>query len=401
MSIRRGGAFHIIKRALILTRNVWIIGGLVLVLLAIIELASGIIVNTKQKLTTPAIDSRVNADSYRGATWTEDYYGEFGEITLRWKPYVHYQRKPFQGEYITVDEQGHRGTVYPRLRDSQSTPLRVFMFGASTMWGTGARDEYTVASLVGKILSEKGVAADVTNFAESGYVSTQEVIALLLELRGGNIPDVVVFYDGIGDAFAAFQSGVAGRPMNEYRRIREFNLLHESRTRDLTKMYILSHLERSNTVRLLQAIVRRLRPDAEFRGRLTDSGREAGDSATVEEDVVDTWIANMRIVKRLGEAYGFTPILYWQPVIFTKDELSEYEQKELEKKQSMEAFFLKTYAYMKRSHERLAGQHFHDISDIFKDAKEPYYIDFAHVSESANEVLGRRMAADILETTGK
>ena len=67
----------------------------------------------------------------------------------------------------------------------------------------------------------------------------------------------------------------------------------------------------------------------------------------------------------------------------------------------MEAFFVKTYAYMKRSHERLAGQHFHDISDIFKDVKEPYYIDFAHVSESANKVLGWRMAADILETTGK
>ncbi|MEZ5199091.1 MAG: hypothetical protein R2764_22725 [Bacteroidales bacterium] len=30
------------------------------------------------------------------------------------------------------------------------------MFGGSTMWGTGVRDEYTIPSLVGELLSRQG-----------------------------------------------------------------------------------------------------------------------------------------------------------------------------------------------------------------------------------------------------
>ncbi len=94
------------------------------------------------------------------------------------------------------------------------------------MWGYGVRDDSTVASLLSKRLAEKtGYNAEVFNYGQIGYVSTQEVL-LLYELLGQGLrPDVVVFYDGINDSFTAYQSGIAGLAQNESFRVREFNLL--------------------------------------------------------------------------------------------------------------------------------------------------------------------------------
>lgn len=97
------------------------------------------------------------------------------------------------------------------------------------MWGSGARDSFTIPSLLSQILSEHGISIHVVNYGESGFVSTQEVIALMLQLKKGNIPDVVMFYDGVNDTFSAFQHGIAGIPQNEFNRFREFNLLNYSR----------------------------------------------------------------------------------------------------------------------------------------------------------------------------
>jgi hypothetical protein len=37
------------------------------------------------------------------------------------------------------------------------------------------------------------------NFGESGFVSTQSVIQLMQELQSGNIPHLVIYYDGVND----------------------------------------------------------------------------------------------------------------------------------------------------------------------------------------------------------
>ena len=65
---------------------------------------------------------------------------------------------------------------------------------------------------------------------ESGYVNTQSLLALELELRGGNVPDEVIFYDGVNDVFSTFQNNEAGLPQNEQNRATEFNLLQSGGT---------------------------------------------------------------------------------------------------------------------------------------------------------------------------
>jgi len=66
-------------------------------------------------------------------------------------------------------------------------PVHLFAFGGSTMWGWGARDDYTIVSYLSKLLDEKGYPAEVTNYGQLNYVSTQEVIALLRCIQRGNV----------------------------------------------------------------------------------------------------------------------------------------------------------------------------------------------------------------------
>jgi hypothetical protein len=81
------------------------------------------------------------------------------------------------------------------------------------MWGTGSPNWDTIPANLQKGLEKlkKGPVC-VMNFAESAYVSTQDVIMLQLQLRSGNVPDVVVFYNIGGDVYSAYQSGASSKP---------------------------------------------------------------------------------------------------------------------------------------------------------------------------------------------
>ena len=57
---------------------------------------------------------------------------------------------------------------------------------------------------------------------------------LELELQRGNVPDVVIFYDGVNDVFSTFQNGASGLPQNEASRVEEFGSRNRVNLRGLT-----------------------------------------------------------------------------------------------------------------------------------------------------------------------
>ena len=79
--------------------------------------------------------------------------------------------------------------------DCSAKSFKVFTFGASEMWGTGSPNWGTIPAHLQKGLEKlRQGPVCVTNFAESAYVSMQGVMMLLMQLRSGNVPDVVLFY---------------------------------------------------------------------------------------------------------------------------------------------------------------------------------------------------------------
>src|SRR6185369_4951231 len=101
----------------------------------------------------------------------------------------YWRRQPFAGRFINIDERGVRRTW--KSANATAAARRVFLFGGSTMWGTGARDDHTIASELARDLEERGFGdVEVTNFGEGGYVSMQDLVLLEDEIRHGSRPAV-------------------------------------------------------------------------------------------------------------------------------------------------------------------------------------------------------------------
>ena len=260
---------------------------------------------------------------------------------------------------------------------------KIFMFGGSTMWGSGVRDEFTIPSLVGSELAKQTIHAEVTNFGESGYVSTQEMTELFLQLREGNIPDLVVFYDGANDVFSAYQQGKAGIPQNENNREKEFNAL---RSKKRSLMVFLESLKTLSTVKFIRGLIQpEMKP-------LPYSG---SDIQKLASETIEVYLKNITTINLWAKEYGFKAIYYWQPTIFSKTELSDFEKLEAEKFSFIMDMVQASNHYAGNIQINQELTAFYNISDIFRNESKPVFIDYCHVSEYGNSVIAKRMVADI------
>jgi lysophospholipase L1-like esterase len=291
-------------------RDLWLMVGIALVLLAGLEACYRSQAAVRRMIG--ASPSTSSASPYADSAWFPAYLDEYrSTFRMRWKPYVYFRRVPFQGSMIQVDGQGRRRTV-PAPRTATDT-VRVFFFGGSTMWGSNQRDPATIPSVTSRRLNESGrgdLAYEVTNFGESGYVFTQEMLELQLQLRAGNVPDVVVFYDGINDIAAAVQYGEAGVPQNEGNRSREFGF---GRAIFGTETGI------GSDWRAIRAIGSAIAQRLQFVQRIAQAGRTASPptAPALTNDVVRTYTSNVDQIEALSRAYGFVALYVWQPALQT------------------------------------------------------------------------------------
>ncbi len=362
-------------------RTGWLVLGIALGLGLAVEGGARLVVRCVDG--DPAPDPRASADAYGGATWPAAYYEEFRRTKrLRWEPYVYWRRLSCSGPEIQVDERGLRRTWNPDAAAVGSEGIRrVFAFGGSTMWGTGARTDATIPSLLSKGLAAGAARAPcrVTNFGETGWVSGQELIALELELRRGEVPAVVVFYDGINDTVSGPINGRGGLPQNEVNRETEFTILIEG---PRLRREAGRQLARGSGIYRLAKLLGGAEVPPPIQG-----------GAALADEVARAYHANIAHVNRLARAYGFAALFYWQPSLHRKKNLTPYERAVLEREARWWPFF-------ELVHERvvaLAGAEpgFHDVSGLFADEPSPRFVDQWHLGEAGNEVVARRILEDL------
>jgi len=51
---------------------------------------------------------------------------------------------------------------------------------------------------------------------------------------------------------------------------------------------------------------------------------------TLSEEVMKTYISNVQLLEALADSLAFKTFIYWQPVVFTKNNLTGTEQKLVE-----------------------------------------------------------------------
>ncbi len=306
------------------------------------------------------------AGGYTGKDWVQDFYEESSKREMEYYPYVGFRFKPLEGNYVNINSNSIRKTDNPCKK---SNSIRIFMFGGSTMFSPGTIDRDTIPSIISRKLCDKNISAEVTNFGQSGYVNSQELIKLLLELRSGNIPDYVIFYDGAGEILSSYQNRIAGFPQNQENHQIEFNSRY--------KFNIISPLMQTNLMKLATT--------PKLTEKLQKKEQEIPNN--LAKDTVEVYFQNKKIIDVLGKEYGFTAFYFWEPVLFTKKTLSEGEKKILQNKDMDTSFGKKTYKIIGPIKE----DRFYDISNVFDNVNESIYGDWAHISDKGNEIVAERM----------
>lgn len=376
----------------------WLVAGVTLLLIAVLEIALLLAFTVKDGLGRAGrVDRRVRADTYTETSWVGDLLREERRVRPRWHSYVYWRQRPFQGEHINIDADGIRRTASAApVTGASGRPLRIFMFGGSTMWGSGARDAFTIPSILARRLQAEGVAATVVNMGEVGYVSTQEVIGLLLRLQKGDVPDLVIFYDGVNDTYSAFQQQIAGLPHNEFNRVVEFNLARPSHFWRRRQLVLGDAAARLSSVRLLRSLVGGTDQEQQIgvRPPLLEH-LASNDYANLPGAVIARYRGSVELVKAWAAHYRFRALFYWQPTIFDKPALTAYERTERARHAEMAPFFRETSDALGRS--PAPGRDVHDLSGIFADVALPMYVDWCHLGESGNDAIAARMARDLLQ----
>ncbi len=392
-----GSTFLRLRRSVRFLRTGWSILGITVVLLLLTEAGFRLAFALKDRLgNQQRPERRVLSEGYGGATWPIQHYRELELIEDRWQPYVYFRQKPFRGQTITVGPDGLRTTWQPPpASGDESLPrraeIKLLMLGGSSLWGFGARDLQSIPSLVARTLYERGWRVELKNLAELGYVSSQEFVALFRELQAGYRPDVVVFYDGVNDTTSALLEGAAGLSTNESHRRTEFNL-SQSPIR-LAGLLSAKLLKDSGSYRFAQAVRRRLAGETAATG--TAPSPEA--IRELSAAVVHCYQANVGFVEVLGRSFGFRPLFYWQPSVFSKVVLVPVEQEEAARYAWAEPMFREVHSRISASSTLRSDPAFRDLSGIFGDSRNLVFIDYCHTTESANLRIAAAIVEDVVE----
>jgi len=241
----------------------------------------------------------------------------------------------------------------------------------------------------------------VSNMAQNAHTTTQEVIELMLQLRSGNVPDFVVFYDGFNDVWAAYESGIAG----VHHSFDVITARIEGREDTASAgSFVQDLFSESNTWLLLTSLRERgVLSTSDLPPVLRTYEMLGVDRDSLAGEVAEICLQNYSLVRQMGMAYGFECLFVWQPVIWCSDkELTEHE---LEISRGSYEFYpagadsaltgllCETYDAYRRSMPDTV--HYSTLVPVFDDIPEEIYTDHTgvHVSAYANGLI----AAELLD----
>tara|TARA_R110002049_G_scaffold309292_2_gene520347 strand:- start:7469 stop:8641 length:1173 start_codon:yes stop_codon:yes gene_type:complete len=333
---------------------------------------SGIDTNTERLISSGAFG---NLDD----TTVKEIYRELRQQDMLWEPYLHYRFKPMNGKHNTIYGNGTRKTLNLSLKDS-TTALKIFCFGGSTMYSSGARDEYTIPSELSKLIESSfpNQNVEITNFGCHGYTRATENIQFQRELIKNNIPDIVVFYDGVNEVISAHQNNEAGTPTNAYNRKNEFKIAHDYKKR--IKLVV----ESSNLYRFATSVALKIFTNSPYKqlGKRSDK---------LAMSIAENYIGFVKISKSLENEYGFKVFNFMQPNIYSKKNLTETEKGYYKDYEYYKNLYSLSYSSVRKDSLMIRDSTFIDISDVFDAEEKTIYVDFCHTGEPGNQLVAKKM----------
>lgn len=306
------------------------------------------------------IDRRVLSPVYRDRNIAEAIFSDLASIKTSYQSYSVWSLNEMHTKSINIDANGIRRTCFNKPEGG----LKIYMFGGSTLFGTGVEDCETIPSLLAREISTKhpNLKFEVINFGVTGYQSTQEIARLLRELQSGRRPDWVLFYDGVNDVYAgAYSPGIPGEHQNLDVIAAKFNST------------AVAMIKGSNTFELISYFVERSR------------NRHHSPSTPASRGVAEAYDANMAVLRGISREFNFQHMAFLQPVLLEGSKPpSLFERDVVERAGNLGAAY-------KLNYPQLRKLNVHDISSVFEAVREDLYIDFCHLGAKGNEIVAREI----------
>lgn len=363
----------------------------IVVLLIAVEVGLQIVrLTINFKLLTRA-DQKLSLSIYKDKEWAEPLFKEYQKIKeLEFDQYVGWKTRGYHGEFFNIGKNGVRKAFNPSPMIGGESDS-IYVFGGSSIWGVGARDDHTIPSCLAKNLNQHGYHFIVENYGERGYTFTQNIIRLILLLREGRRPEIVVLYDGVNEVSTAYHNGQAGiiglapelQTLLEWKR-----RSYVEQMGSIVKEAVVHH---SMIYRSVDKLIRL------FQHNPSPSAARHYEEQELErlsQDIITYYIASLNLVEKLSTIYDFQYICFWPPVIYTKNQLTE-EEKNVNvevKDEKLRKLYLDTYEAIKK----LPLPHFYDLSEALNSCNTTLYSDFCHLSEEGNEIVANAIAEVII-----
>jgi len=146
--------------------------------------------------TSTVADPRADGAAMAAYPWAKEYFREVQLTPSTYWPFTESRPQAFEGEFVTIGNWARASYVSP---DASADAPVVWMFGGSTTWGEGQRDEHTIASYLSRIAESEGVPIVIKNYGQRGWTHFQEMILFEQLLAEGPVPDLAIFYDGANE----------------------------------------------------------------------------------------------------------------------------------------------------------------------------------------------------------
>jgi lysophospholipase L1-like esterase len=338
---------------------------------------------------------------YKSQPWAATYWREeVAAFKTLYEPYTLWKRGPYQGETVTIDEDGIRLTTHSQCAAQNYT---IWMFGGSTMWGAGSPNWLTIPSLLAEQYEKSGRPVCVRNYGTTAWVNTQEVVKFMLEVkRASRKPDLVLFYDGANDSYSVYQSGMIDVPVNNdllRKKLEEGEPVQWGWTRPKsdTQSWIVQYFRQSKTAQAISRLGARLRTSRS--GSQPAFTRQlSGDQIRSQMDLA--YLKNLDLVDALARQYGFKTAFFWQPVMLVGHKHLSAEEEAVQRKMvaangGIQPAFQGMYDLAQKGDR----PNFFDIADVLDNREDTIYIDFAHLSPEGNRIVAARMY-DVLHDHG-
>jgi len=294
-----------------------------------------------------------------------------------YSPYVSYKPIPnYKGDSVNSGSDSLRKNGKKNCIIS-GKPKKIFTFGGSTMWASGVRDNETIPAYLYEYLCKNGISIEVINYGVFGWSSPSEIIEFQRQVERGNKPDIVIFYDGINDIYsvsrnqeAIFAVDYKTSPGN-FDNIKDLNLVewwaHHSYTHDLLKY-----------LRIIE--------------RYDDGLKDQDINESLKNQTVSFYVNQLKIIKSMEETFGFKSFFYWQPSIWQKSDLSEFE---LTRNSTSKKQFGEDYIEITKMIQDVPE--IIDISNVLNNHSQTLFIDEVHISSAGNKIIAEKIGESVMD----